>query len=183
MAGINVGAGGGGGRRALNSEINMIPFIDFLLVTVAFLLITAVWTTFSRVNANAQLPGRPDVEVPYPPQKVLHVHSKPTEFALVWKHGATTISETRVRRSKDLGEYTRHTELEEAVAEQWITHGEHRDPADPKPDLAVLHTHDQAPFREVIATIDAVYATQRDRRMPSGEREKIPAFNVAFSAR
>lgn len=183
MAGIDVGTGGDGGRRQLNREINMIPFIDFLLVTVAFLLITAVWVTFSRVNADAQLPGKPDVDHPYPVEKVLHVHAKPAEFALVWKHGATTISETRVRRSPERGDHTRYAELQEAVAEQWKQHGQHQDPADPKPDLAVLHTHDNAPFRELIATIDAVYATQRDRQLPTGQREKIPAFNVAFAAR
>ncbi|MBW2527220.1 MAG: biopolymer transporter ExbD [Deltaproteobacteria bacterium] len=183
MAGIDVGTTGGSGRRAVNSEINMIPFIDFLLVTVAFLLITAVWVTFSRVNANAQLPGKPDVDTPYPVEKTLHVHVKPEQFALVWKHGATTISETRVKREPDRGDLTRYANLEKALAEEWKTHGQHQDPADPKPDLAVLHTHDNAPFRELIATIDAVYATQRDRHVPGGQQEKIPVFNVAFSSK
>ena len=41
MGGVDVG-GGGGGRRQTDSEINMIPFIDLLLVTISFLLITAV---------------------------------------------------------------------------------------------------------------------------------------------
>ena len=32
----------------------MIPMIDLLMVTISFLLITAVWTTMGRVNASAQ---------------------------------------------------------------------------------------------------------------------------------
>ena len=63
MAGVDVG-GGKGKRRSLDSEINMIPMIDLLMVTIAFLLITAVWSHMSRINADAQVPGppRPDVE-------------------------------------------------------------------------------------------------------------------------
>ena len=58
MGGVNVG-GGKGGRRSLDSEINMIPMIDLLMVTIAFLLITAVWTHMARINADAQVPGPP----------------------------------------------------------------------------------------------------------------------------
>ena len=63
MGGVDVG-GGGGKRKSLDSEINMIPMIDLLMVTISFLLITAVWTHMSRINADAQVPGppRPDVE-------------------------------------------------------------------------------------------------------------------------
>ena len=46
MAGVDVGPQGGH-KRATNSDINMVPFIDLLFVTVAFLLITAVWVTNS----------------------------------------------------------------------------------------------------------------------------------------
>ena len=58
MGGVDVDTGGK--KRSTNSEINMVPFIDLLFVTVAFLLITAVWVTNSRINADAQVPGPPD---------------------------------------------------------------------------------------------------------------------------
>ena len=44
MAGVDVGPQRGG-KRATNSDVNMVPFIDLLFVTVAFLLITAVLVT------------------------------------------------------------------------------------------------------------------------------------------
>jgi len=64
MGGIDVGGGGAGKRKSLDSEINMIPMIDLLMVTISFLLIPAVWTHMARINADAQVPGppRPDVE-------------------------------------------------------------------------------------------------------------------------
>src|SRR5262249_9164018 len=48
MAGVSVG-GSRGPRRSLDSEINMIPMIDLLMVTISFLLITAVWVHSQRL--------------------------------------------------------------------------------------------------------------------------------------
>jgi len=59
MGGVSVDSGGHGGRRSLDSEINMIPMIDLLMVTISFLLITAVWSHMARLNADAQVPGHP----------------------------------------------------------------------------------------------------------------------------
>ncbi|MDP9148608.1 MAG: biopolymer transporter, partial [Myxococcota bacterium] len=39
MGGVDVGGGGKGKRKSLDSEINMIPMIDLLMVTISFLLI------------------------------------------------------------------------------------------------------------------------------------------------
>src|SRR5579884_1000414 len=102
MAGVDVGGGGKGKRRALDSEINMIPFIDLLMVTISFLLITAVWSHMSRINADAQVPGppRPDVEQEkVEPEKQLHVEMRSDDkFVLVWKQGSTTVDSIDVPR-------------------------------------------------------------------------------------
>lgn len=50
MAGVSVEAGGGG-RRTVDSNVNMVPMIDLLLSTIAFLLMTAVWTQTGAVRA------------------------------------------------------------------------------------------------------------------------------------
>src|ERR1700760_2184134 len=95
MAGVDVGGGGKKGKRSLDSEINMIPFIDLLMVTISFLLITAVWSHMSRINADAQVPGppRPDVEQEKTePEKQLHIMMQTEDkFTLVWKQGSTTV--------------------------------------------------------------------------------------------
>src|SRR5678816_4418937 len=41
-----------GGRRELNQELALVPFIDFLLCLVAFLLVTAVWSQLARIRAD-----------------------------------------------------------------------------------------------------------------------------------
>src|SRR5829696_4692843 len=98
MGGVDVDSGGGK-KRATNSDINMIPFIDLLMCTIAFLLITAVWTTNNRINADAQVPGPPDPNkelTPQTPENVLNLHILESEFNLVWKQGATVISEVKL---------------------------------------------------------------------------------------
>src|SRR6185295_17411548 len=42
--GLDLGSGGKRGKKPLDTAINLIPFIDLMAVTIAFLLITAVWS-------------------------------------------------------------------------------------------------------------------------------------------
>lgn len=69
MGGINVG-GGHGGKKAVDSEIPLVPFIDLLLCCVMFLLVTAVWNQLARINANQQQPGQQAPNEPPPEEKV-----------------------------------------------------------------------------------------------------------------
>src|SRR6476619_584785 len=104
MGGVNVG-GGKGGRRTLDSEINMIPMIDLLMVTISFLLITAVWTHMARINADAQVPGPPREVEPdkVEPEKQLHIQmTSPDKFVLIWKQSGTVISTQDVPRKDNL---------------------------------------------------------------------------------
>ena len=173
MAGVDVG--GGGGKRSVNQEINMIPFIDLLLVTVAFLLITAVWVSYERMNANAQLPGPNNGDVPPTPVKTLHLDVKDHEFVMTWKQAATVVSETHVPR----GDYDA---LAAKLAEEWKLHSSHADPADRQLDQCVLHTENTVPFKEIIAVMDAIYDAKRDM-LVDGQKKKVPAFNMAFASR
>lgn len=180
MAGISVDAGGGG-KRQVNSEINMVPMIDLLMVTISFLLITAVWTTMARVDANAQVPGPPSTEpVDLPPTPQLHVEMRATDkFELVWKQGNDVLSQRTVLRADKTIErrgtkIAQYPELAREIHTDWTRHGSHRDPNDHAQDTAVLHTDDATPYYQIVAVLDAIAETQRDG---------VPAFNVAFAAR
>jgi biopolymer transport protein ExbD len=56
MAGIDTG-GGHGGKKSVNQEIPLVPFIDFLLCCVMFLLVTAVWNQLARIHTNQSVAG------------------------------------------------------------------------------------------------------------------------------
>lgn len=189
MGGVNVDGGGGGGRRSLDSEINMIPMIDLLMVTISFLLITAVWTHMARINANAQVPGppRPDVEVDkVEPEKQLHVEMRsPEKFVLVWKQGSTVVSSVDVPRKDDVTvtggrKLVQYRDLAAKIESEWKTNGSHRDGSDKKFDQAILHTDNETPYVFVIAVIDAIYTPQRNFNL-GGKTEQVPSFNVTFS--
>jgi biopolymer transport protein ExbD len=68
MGGINVGDSHGG-KKNVNSEIPLIPFIDLLLCCVMFLLVAAVWNQLARINANQQQPGQQAQEEQPPPEE------------------------------------------------------------------------------------------------------------------
>ena len=61
MAAIDAG-GGDSGKKSVNQEIPLIPFIDLLLCCVMFLLATAVWNQLAAMNANQQVPGQASTE-------------------------------------------------------------------------------------------------------------------------
>src|SRR5277367_3573235 len=190
MGGIDVGGGGGGKRKTVDSEINMIPMIDLLMVTISFLLITAVWSHMSRVNADAQVPGppRPDVEQEkIEPEKILHVEMRtPEKFTLIWKQGAQVVNSIEVVRKDDVKEdkgkkLVRYPDLAAKIADEWKNTGSHRDPSDKKLDQAVLHTDNETQYFFIIAVIDAIYQTHRQLTLPSGKTDEVPAFNVTFA--
>jgi len=186
MAGIDVGGGGHGGKRSVNHEIPLIPFIDFLLCLVAFLLVTAVWSQMARINANARVPGPPRDDEPedVKPEKQLHVEMRgERKFQLVWKEGSTVVNTIDVERKEvpigTEGDYT-YPGLAEQIDKQWQQNGSHRAATDKKFDTAVLHTDNSTPFSDIIAVIDAIYRPQRDWSI-GGVSEKVPAFNVTFA--
>jgi biopolymer transport protein ExbD len=61
MAGISTGQSEGG-KRSVDHEIPLIPFIDLLLCCVMFLLVTAVWNKLASLDANLESPGEADME-------------------------------------------------------------------------------------------------------------------------
>jgi biopolymer transport protein ExbD len=165
----------------------MIPMIDLLMVTISFLLITAVWTHMSRLDANARAPGAQ--AEPAPPtevEKKLHVEMRsPDKFVLAWKQGTVTVDSIDVPRHEVVEqdgpiEVVRFPDLAARIASEWKAKGQHSNPTDPGLDQAVLHTDDRTPFMYLVGVMDAIYGAQRDVVL-AGKRERVPAFKVTFA--
>jgi biopolymer transport protein ExbD len=188
MAGVNVDPGA---KRALNSEINMVPMIDLLMVTISFLLITAVWSHMARLEADARVPGAgtPPCSTDCPkPKKRLYVDMKGADkFVLSWKEDGVTIRTLDVPRHdvvtrEGTTKVVRFPELSSAIASEWRESGSHRSPSDAARDEAVLHTDDSTPYAYLIAAIDSVYQIERPLDGPHGKQSQVPVFNVTFAA-
>lgn len=191
MGGVNVDGGGSGRRRSLDTEINMVPMIDLLMVTISFLLITAVWVQSSRVEANANVPGPADTPpcdsneagAPCKPEPKLHVQtSDPTKFVLVWKDGATVVRTAEVPRgsSPAKGAQVTFPALAARITEEWKTSGQHRDATDKRFDRAVVHTANDMPYGEIVAVMDAVAKPKR-AYSAGGKTVQAAAFETTFA--
>ena len=61
---VSVDTGGKSGKKPLNAELNLVPYIDLLTCMVAFLLITAVWTQLARLQVQQKGQGAAGEEAP-----------------------------------------------------------------------------------------------------------------------
>ena len=184
MAQIDTGSPAARGR-ATNHELPLVPFIDFLLCLVSFLLITAVWSQMARVEASANVPGKQCDDGPCKDDKPkrLHVEMKDKKFALAWKQGETVVATAEVERKAvrtEAGD-VRYPDLEKRLAEEWQSQGVHKSPTDDKTDQAVLHSQNDTEFGDLLAVMDALHSQRRERRVGSAVA-RVPAFAVTFAA-
>jgi biopolymer transport protein ExbD len=177
MATIEVG--NTSGKRDPNRELALVPFIDFLLCLVAFLLVTAVWSAQARIAANANVPGDPTCCAAPDKPKDLHVTVRDHVFELRWRQENTVVSTREVPRKpvRTADGDVRYPELAEAVTREWQEHGVHRAATDPKRDTAVLHTPDSLIFADLVGVLDALHAVPRSGR----GAERQTAFAVSFA--
>jgi biopolymer transport protein ExbD len=98
MAQISVGAGGHGGRKSVDADIPLIPFIDLLLCCVMFLLVSAVWNELAAIQVNQALPGATsaDTLAPETQRLVIAVHRDGYEV------GSTLGEATRIPKNGEV---------------------------------------------------------------------------------
>lgn len=174
-----IGIGGGAGRRATNHELPLIPFIDFLLCCVVFLLMTAAFSNLSRLESSANVPGKMS-EQPAAEPKRMHLTVQDRVFHVSWQTGATVLATSDVPLQAvdtDRGG-RRYPALAEFLDRDWQANGSHRSANDPALDEAVLHVKNSAPYEEVVAVLDALRAPAR--AVPGGAHASV--YAVSFAA-
>lgn len=177
MATIDTGSQGS--KREVNRELALIPFIDFLLCLVTFLLITAVWSQMARMDLDARAPGVQNHGDSL--HKRLHVRISDTRFHLEWRNGSTLVSASDVpKRPVPRMDDITYPDLAAQLRQEWEKYGAHRDPSDLRLDQAVLHAPNRTPFSELVAVLDAVREPKRPQRVRSIP-ESLPVFNVSFA--
>jgi biopolymer transport protein ExbD len=151
MASVGGGDGGGhGGKKSVDQEIPLIPFIDLLFCCVMFLLATAVWNQLARINANQQMPGQQSAEQPAepPPERLkLVLRITGQGFTLASSDGAST----DVAKN---GDNYNLTELRTKL-EQWRQMDQTRRDIVVEPEDGVLYS-------DVVQALDVVVGTHFD---------------------
>ncbi len=168
----SIDSGAKRGRRTLDHSLPLVPFIDFLLCLVMFLLVTAAWSDWARLEAQAAGgAGQPLDEA----RRTLELDMRVAKvFVLRWKEGATVVATREVPREPNpQGEgFARYPALRDALAEvpRWANARAPRGPTS-----AVLFTPNSTEFAEISAVLDALRGPRPDA--PLGG----PAYAVAFA--
>lgn len=144
MATIQVG-GGGHGKRAVDHEIPLIPFIDLLLCCVMFLLVTAVWSRLAQISTPLEAPGDPSALVEPPTGPTVYLRLTADGFEL----GSSLGDHTDIARDEGLVSL-RHALTERRAHEQASV------------DVALL-ADDGVSYAGVIEALDTLTDTGFDR--------------------
>jgi biopolymer transport protein TolR len=125
------------GKRDVDFQLNMIPFIDLLSVMISFLLFTAIWTQIAKIDVQQAPESAPAVDAA--PQ----VES--LELAVLIKASGYAVS-TRAGTLKEIAGFDAAV-LGETLASVRAQH--------PENDAVTLTSEDTVPYRELIAVMDA----------------------------
>lgn len=179
MAGLNV-AGGGGVRRPLDAEINAVPMVDLMMVTISFLLITAVWSHMERLDATALAPSTAGIPTPVEePRKALEIDARADKFVISWKRGSEVLESADVPTTGAATGSLRFPALAAKVEAMWQSGGEHRSPTDRAFDRATVRLYDRMPYRDVVGVMDAVQKPRR-QLLHRGQAVDAPAFELVM---
>lgn len=164
MAGISTGAGKSG-RRGVDQEVNMVPFIDLLMVTISFLLVTAVWTSMARMPAAPRAPSEGGKLVMKEEPTALRVKiDADHNVALQWQKGTKTEDVTTVPLDQ----------LGTAMSKAWATGlASGRVHEGELPTTAILQVPARLPMSDVTRAMDGIRTPVR--------ADGRSAFDVTFS--
>jgi biopolymer transport protein TolR len=138
---ISLEGSGKGRRKAVDSDLNLVPYIDLLTCMVAFLLITSIWTQLARLEVAQKGQGQEDSEAFVDHLRVA-VLVGPNGFNLIVKDDQTPIA-----KRGDALDYARLAEKLKAVKQA------HPDVS----DLQIL-SEDGIIFDTLVKTMDVAMA-------------------------
>ena len=148
MAGVSVESGRGR-RRSLDMEINMVPMIDLLMVTISFLLLTAVWTHTQRLDGTTQVPGPPVPGKTMEPVARLHVQVPADDGPLrvTVRRGVEVLDVASVPRGETSHLADRLDTLRRAHPADLASEDSH---------VVVVHADNAILYRDMVAVMDGI---------------------------
>lgn len=133
---------GGGGKKTVDFQLNLIPFIDLLSVLISFLLMTSVWTQVGRIDVK-QSPNLPSDE----PQDQKPDDEKLNLTVLIKASGYTVTKKgVVVKEIEKKGDTYDSTTLNEVLKQVAAEHPENHD--------VTVTSEDKVPYQELITVMD-----------------------------
>lgn len=145
--GMDLG-GGGKGKKPLDTNINLVPFIDLMAVTIVFLIMSAVWTQLGRLQVSQQ--GQSTEESTPPANPLQPITVLITENELKISVGGSMIDPIPMTRDdKQRLDVTKLTDqLKKMKQDQ------------PEQNSITLSTEDAVRYEDLVRVIDACIGNQ-----------------------
>jgi biopolymer transport protein ExbD len=90
MASVSAPGGrGSGGKKNLNVDLNLVPFIDMLSCLICFLLMAAVWVQIGKISVSQSGQGAPTEQTPEERQRLNLVVAITPQGFLITGNGQT----------------------------------------------------------------------------------------------
>lgn len=141
--GMDLGSSGKGGKKPLDTAINLVPFIDLMAVTISFLIMTAVWTQIGRLQVS-QSGGPSDPNKPEEEQKTVPLTLLITEKDLRLTAGTSAFDPIPVvRDSKGKLDLTKLVDKVKEIRNQL-----------PDQNQITLQTEDTVKYEDLVRIID-----------------------------
>ncbi|HUU00389.1 MAG TPA: biopolymer transporter ExbD [Myxococcota bacterium] len=149
MANVSAPGGrSGSGKKALNVDLNLVPFIDLLTCLICFLLMAAVWVQIGKISVTQSGQGAPTEQTPEERQQLnLVVAITPQGFLLTGN--GQTLEGGDILKKDESYDYDRlGAKLKEV-------HGLFPD----KNDIVVM-SEDTIEYKDLINTMDVCLANE-----------------------
>jgi biopolymer transport protein TolR len=145
----SVSAPGGrssGGKKALNVELNLVPFIDLLTCLICFLLMAAVWIQIGKISVTQSGQGAPTEQTPEDRTKLNLVVTITPQGFLLTGNGQTIA---------DILKKDNQYDFERLGAKLKEIHGQY-----PEKNDIVVTSEDSIQYQDLINTMDICLANE-----------------------
>lgn len=156
MASVNTGPGqSSNGKKSLDAELNLVPFIDLLSMCICFLLMTAVWIQVGSVQVK-QSHGTDAAATPNKSFEIEVKMTKRDNAEVILKTTAGKVQKKVVVSGANEEEF--HTKFIQNVTDLVNSLGG----AEPfkMVSSSMVHTHPEVPYGEMVAVLDGLRKNQ-----------------------
>ena len=153
--GMDLGGGGKGGKKPLDTALNLVPFIDLMAVTIVFLIMTAVWTQLGRLQVSQS--GQSQGESEPPPNQLQPITLLITEKDLKLQVGGSQLDPLPITRDSK-----QRIDVDKLVAKL-------KELKQQQPDQSAitLSTEDGVKYEDLVRLIDTVVQEGATQLFPS----------------
>lgn len=137
-----MGASADPSGNKLNTELNLVPFIDLLSSLVLFLLVTAVWLQVGTITVSADSKGKAAQTPANKPTLFVHLTAKGYDLKLANAEG----SKVPKLIPKLNGEF----DQDKLIADLKKIFADH------VPALAAVSSDDEISYKQIVHTVDAM---------------------------